>query len=213
MVKQGKFASTTKHMQGSAQRYKANSGQSTIKDENLSEYVIVRYHLTRGKKQSTLIENTILRVLDVLVPMIQRNQGALDESLVEHLKSVSIMVPWQYYKIMSDEWEPLQRWLKKELPAVPLAETLRLVSEVDEAESMIAQQLAINWWINQSQGNAERLAAVTEDKIMSLKETFLPNDKVDWDIVKTIYSTTSFEVSATVDNDTQNWLTDLNNMS
>lgn len=212
MVKQGKFASTTKQMQGQTNRYKAMSGQGKINAEEVSEYLMVRYHLTRGKKQSTLIENTLIRVLDVLVPTIQANSGALDESLAEHLKSVSMTVPWQYYKVMNDEWAPLQRWLKKELPAVPLTETLRVTTEVEPVDELIAQQLAINWWLNQSQGNTQRLAAVTEEKITSLVETFTPNGKLDWQIVQTIYSTIVFNANATLDVETQNWLKELSEL-
>ncbi|WP_144443345.1 hypothetical protein [Weissella ceti] len=101
---------------------------------------------------------------------------------------------------------------KERTTGCALTETLRVTTEVEPVDELIAQQLAINWWLNQSQGNTQRLAAVTEEKITSLMETFIPNGKLDWQIVQTIYSTIVFNANATLDVETQNWLKELSEL-
>lgn len=212
MVKQGEFASSTRSMRGKSQRYKVQSGQGKINPENVAEYVMVRYHLTRGKKQSALVEQVILRLLERLVPEVQSNSGNLTSALRKQLKQASVSVPWQYYKVIANEWPMLVKWLKKELPSVPLDEKILLQDEVENAAEMFAQQLAINWWLAQSAGNTQRLASVTEHKINSLAETFVTSESINWQVVQTIYSTVQFTPSESLDQETKTWLNELAEM-
>lgn len=212
MVKQGKFASSTRSMRGKTQRYKATSGQGNINPEDVPEYLMVRYHLTRGKKQSELIEQTILRLLDVLVPDLQANGGNLSLAVDTHLKQASVSVPWQYYKVVVDEWASLSKWLHKELPAVPLSDKQRLGNDLEDMVAMVAKQLAINWWLFQLAGNPQRLAELTEDKIDSLINNFIVSETIDWQVVQTIYSTVQFTPDSEFDTETMTWLNNLSKM-
>lgn len=213
MVKQGKFASSTRSMRSKTQRYKAVSGQGKINPEDAAEYVMVRYHLTRGKKQSALIEQTILRLLDVLVPELQANRGDVGSTITGHLKKASVSVPWQYYKVIVDEWPSLIMWLKKEVTGLPLEEKLLLQNIPMNLNSEAAVQLAINWWLFQSAENPQRLASVTEDKINSLADTFIMADSIEWTIMKTVYSTVQFVPNDSFDEETTNWLKTLSEMA
>ncbi|QVK12117.1 hypothetical protein [Weissella ceti] len=212
MVKQGKFASSTRSVHGKTQRYKAVSGAAKITRDDAPEFMMVRYHLTRGKKQSDLVEKTMLRLLDAFVPMLLTNDGDIDNTLTEHMKLASIQVPWQYYKVVTDEWTPFMKWVKKEFLAMPLIEQVLLKNVDVDVHALVGHQLAINWWLMQSGGNAQRLATVTPDKITSLATTFLPNGQIDWTVVATIYSTVQYTPDTAFDEETVTWLNGLNEL-
>lgn len=213
MVRQGHFASTTRTKQSKTQRYKNISGQGQIKPDMVSEFLMVRYHLTRGKNQSKVVEQTMLQVLDELIPALQRNSGSLDVAIEAHLRNVGLTAPWQYVKILVDEWTTFETWLIKEMTAIPVDKPLRIQKTAQNVSKVAAYQLAINWWVSQSKGQTERLTGVTEDKITSLADTFMNTDKVDWSIVATIFSTAPFVPSTELDDDTKQWLQALENIS
>lgn len=214
MVKQGKFASSTQSMQNKTQRYKVKSGQGKIKVADLPEYLMVRYHLTRGKRQTEVVEQTMLRLLDVLIPRLEARAGNLTTGWTAHLEESAGSVPWQYYKTILAEWPAFVGWLRKELPSVPLEVPLRLQKELEPGQmtELVAQQLAINWWLHQAVGQPERLAGITDDKITSLKDNFMTDGVIDWQIVATIYSTVIFVPNTTFDEATKDWLKALNQL-
>jgi len=206
MVKQGKFTKTTGSKRIKSQRYKQSSGQGTITDEQLSEFMLVRYHLTRGKKQAPVTEQSILRFIDGVVDQLDNQNFNMKECVEVSLRNIGMSVPWAFYRIVLVEWDKLLPWLTKELQAVPIVKPIRLIETSFNMDDIIAKQLAVNWWVSQSKGDITRLQAVTADKIESLSQTFKTDDGIDWNAVQTVYSTVLFEVTYDVDSETQEWL-------
>ena len=74
---------------------------------------------------------------------LQENDGDLQTIIPNLLASLNARVPWQFYLEILGEWDLLQKFLQKELPAVPLEKRLRIKHPVttQEMETLIAKLL------------------------------------------------------------------------
>ena len=111
--------------------------------------------------------------------------------------------------MLATEWPRTQKFLNKEVPAVPLNERIIVTDDVTDVSEKISQQLAINWFLMMFATMPNRLAAVTEQQVADTKRSFLQDGAINWSNVATVYSTTPFIIPDDVDEATKTWLTDL----
>ena len=210
MVKQGQFAgvSSAKRLKNFKQQAKATEAKA-ITPEKVGEFLLVRYHLTQNTRLAPLMKETMQRVLMTLLDNATGTTWSLDKLFVTTLGQIANQVPWQFYALLATEWPRTQKFLNKEVPAVPLNERIIVTDDVTDVPEKIAQQLAINWFLMMFATMPERLAAVTEQQVADTKQSFLQDGAINWANVATVYSTTPFIMPDDVDEATKTWLTDL----
>ena len=208
MVKQGQFAgvSSAKRLKNFKQQVKATEA---ITPEKVGEFLLVRYHLTQNARLAPLMKETMQRVLMTLLDNATGTTWSIDKLFVTTLGQIANQVPWQFYALLATEWPRIQKFLNKEVPAVPLNERIIVTDDVTDVPEKIAQQLAINWFLMMFVTMPERLAAVTEQQVADTKQSFLQDGAINWANVATVYSTTPFIMPDDVDEATKIWLTDL----
>ena len=153
------------------------------------------------------------RVLMTLLDNATGSTWSLDKLFVTTLGQIANQVPWQFYALLATEWSRTQKFLNKEVPAVPLNERIIVTDDVTDVPEKIAQQLAINWFLMMFATMPERLAAVTEQQVADTKQSFLQDGAINWANVATVYSTTPFIMPDDVDEATKTWLTDLQTLT
>lgn len=144
MPKQGHFAKSMRTKQINDFKVKRNATGATIDDEQLTDFLVVRFALTAKKRVQSEARETAQRFLIEICDSLQENDGDLQAIIPNLLVSLNARVPWQFYPEILEEWDLLQKFLQKELPAVPLEKRLRIKHPVttQEMETLIAKLLA-----------------------------------------------------------------------
>ena len=144
MPKQGHFAKSMRTKQINDFKVKRNATGATIDDEQLTDFLVVRFALTAKKRVGSGARETVQRFLIEIGDSLQENDGDLQTIIPNLLASLNARVPWQFYLEILGEWDLLQKFLQKELPAVPLEKRLRIKHPVttQEMETLIAKLLA-----------------------------------------------------------------------
>ena len=106
------------------------------------------------------------------------------------LAQIAIKVPWQFAILLPGQ---NFRFIKKEVPALPTKQVVRLANQDMNITSVIGQQLAVNWYLTRFSGTSQ-LATVTNDNIQELAKSFIDQDGISWRNVAVVYSTTPFTV-------------------
>ena len=144
MPKQGHFAKSMRTKQLNDFKVKRNATGAIIDDEQLTDFLVVRFALTAKKRVQSGTRETVQRFLIEICDSLQENDGDLQAIIPNLLVSLNSRVPWQFYPEILGEWDLLQKFLQKELPAVPLEKRLRIKHSVtiQEMETLIAKLLA-----------------------------------------------------------------------
>ncbi|MFQ6726508.1 hypothetical protein [Limosilactobacillus reuteri] len=208
MPKQGHFAKSMRTKQINDFKVKHNATGATIDDEQLTDFLVVRFALTAKKRVQSGARETAQRFLIEICDSLQENDGDLQAIIPNLLVSLNARVPWQFYPEILGEWDLLQKFLQKELPAVPLEKRLRIKHPVttQEMETLIAKLLARKitaiTFINQPGVDPHK-----KDQMMPMMLTTVYHDQtIEWDKVRLLLAPFKFEIAPELDEETKDWL-------
>ena len=205
MPKQGHFAKSMRTKQINDFKVKRNATGATIDDEQLTDFLVVRFALTAKKRVQSGARETAQRFLIEICDSLQENDGDLQAIIPSLLVSLNARVPWQFYPEILGEWDLLQKFLQKELPAVPLEKRLRIKHPVttQEMETLIAKLLARKitaiTFINQ-------LRVDPHKKDQMMLTTIYHDQTIEWDKVRLLLAPFKFEIVPELDEETKDWL-------
>ncbi len=205
MPKQGHFAKSMRTKQINDFKVKRNATGATIDDEQLTDFLVVRFALTAKKRVQSGARETAQRFLIEICDSLQENDGDLQAIIPNLLVSLNARVPWQFYPEILGEWDLLQKFLQKELPAVPLEKRLRIKHPVttQEMETLIAKLLARKitaiTFINQ-------LRVDPHKKDQMMLTTIYHDQTIEWDKVRLLLAPFKFEIAPKLDEETKDWL-------
>lgn len=208
MPKQGHFAKSMRTKQINDFKVKRNATGATIDDEQLTDFLVVRFALTAKKRVQSGARETVQRFLIEICDSLQENDGDLQAIIPNLLASLNARVPWQFYPEILEEWDLLQKFLQKELPAVPLEKRLRIKHSIttQEMETLIAKLLA------------RKITAITlinqpgidqnkKDQMATMMLTTIYHDQtIEWDKVRLLLAPFKFEITPELDEETKDWL-------
>ena len=208
MPKQGHFAKSMRTKQLNDFKVKRNATGATIDDEQLTDFLVVRFALTAKKRVQSGARETAQRFLIEICDSLQENDGDLQAIIPNLLSSLNARVPWQFYPEILGEWDLLQKFLQKELPAVPLEKRLRIKHPVttQEMETLIAKLLARKittiTFINQPGVDPHK-----KDQMVTMMLTTIYHDQtIEWDKVRLLLAPFKFEIALELDEETKDWL-------
>ncbi|MCC4400361.1 hypothetical protein LMC10_09780 [Limosilactobacillus reuteri] len=208
MPKQGHFAKSMRTKQINDFKVKRNATDATIDDEQLTDFLVVRFALTAKKRVQSGARETAQRFLIEICDSLQENDGDLQAIIPKLLVSLNARVPWQFYPEILEEWDLLQKFLQKELPAVPLEKRLRIKHPVttQEMETLIAKLLARKittiTFINQPGVDPHK-----KDQMATMMLTTIYYDQtIEWDKVRLLLAPFKFEIAPELDEETKDWL-------
>lgn len=208
MPKQGHFAKSMRTKQLNDFKVKRNATGATIDDEQLTDFLVVRFALTAKKRVQSGTRETVQRFLIEICDSLQENDGDLQAIIPNLLVSLNSRVPWQFYPEILGEWDLLQKFLQKELPAVPLEKRLRIKHPVttQEMETLIAKLLAKKitaiTFINQPGVDPHK-----KDQMVTMMLTTIYHDQtIEWEKVRLLLAPFKFEIAPELDEETKDWL-------
>lgn len=215
MVKQGRYAKSSKMKQIKAirKRMHAPAGRIIPTDE-FDQFVLVRYGLTLKKRLKGIAKETDQRLLQEILLVASPDEAwSLEAILTQTLKSINIKVPFQFYRVVMDNWAEVQHFLQREIPAVPLKDRIIVTNPVgdEQLQRIIVNQLAVNTLIGTLGGNPDMMRTIKESQIQQLTGSLMNNEKIDWNIVSKIFKPIGFDPNKSEDTGTQQWLEQLMN--
>ncbi|WP_152551062.1 hypothetical protein [Secundilactobacillus oryzae] len=215
LVKQGQFAgsSSQKKIKNKLRHKQKKTGQS-IESTDLEAFVVGRYRLTQSKQLSQVKQEALQRYLMVWLETAQAISAQpwlIQQITKSTFQRINIRLPWQFYMVISDNWMALQRFIVREIPAVPLSDRLIVTDEVnsDQIDTMVAEQLAVNFFIDTFKTDTKRLAGVTTEQIRQLQTSFLTEDQLDWTKVRGLFTPIGYVREKQDDELTKKWLATL----
>ncbi|QMU08889.1 hypothetical protein [Levilactobacillus suantsaii] len=210
MSRPGKFAKSSRVKQlRQFKRRKHQQAGDTIPWEQVTDFLLGRYQLTRGRQQPPVVAATVQRFLSEWLAVAQaagETQVQWDLTAVTQatLKRIGNQVPWQFYAVLAPQLLPWQHFLQKEGPAVPLASRRQLVMPFTAATSqqLIAEQLAVNLL-------TVTATPITATQRQQLVTSLLAQGQVQWSAVAGLFAPLGFQVTAGSDTTTRQWLNEL----
>jgi len=185
MVKQGQYAKSSRRqrVRRLKQRHQVQADR-VIAPNAVTEFLLVRYHLTRGKQQRPVVRKTMQHFLTQWLSLAvgsETTTWSLMTTTVETLQQFNLQLPWQGYAIIDQNWADFQAFLIKEVPAVPLQDRLRLSEPLTLAgwQAMLSQQLAINALLGLS-GSEQQLAKLKKAQSEALQTRIQGPNGGDW---------------------------------
>lgn len=211
MPKQGQFARLRRIKQLNNFKVKSHQRGQTIAEEQLTDFLVVRYALTVKKRVPTAAQETMQRLLIEISDQLVKQNGNLKTILPALLVRINSRVPWQFFKQVVAEWELLQKFLQKELPAVPLQRQLRITSSLslEELKEAVAKLLATKTAAITFVNQPKLAATMTDQTARLLLPTIYHDGAIDWSKVAALLSPFPFNVDCQLDSETQKWLAGL----
>lgn len=215
MVKQGRYAGSKRQKQ-IKQRLKQRAVQShrTIENNQVVDFVLVRYGLTVKKQLNSLAAETMQRMLQEMLTQVTTLNWSLTDLLTDTLQRLNGRVPWQFYQIVATNWDALQAFLEKEIPAVPLAERMTVTGRLTNVQlkQVLQRQLAVNFFLRTSRQNPELANRLTPVQINELATSLTTDGDIDWQRVAQVLGNSPVMVDG-ADKGTVTWLKNLNQLS
>lgn len=216
MVKQGHYAKSSRRqrVRRLKQRHQVQADR-VIAPNAVTEFLLVRYHLTRGKQQRPVVRKTMQHFLTQWLSLAfgsETTTWSLTTTTVKTLQQFNLQLPWQGYAIIDQNWVDFQAFLIKEVPAVPLQDRLRLSEPFTLAsgQAMLSQQLAINALLGLS-GSEQQLAQLKKAQIEALQTSIQRSNGIDW--VKVASLLGPLKSPSIVTSEVQTWLTQLKKLT
>jgi hypothetical protein len=207
MVRQGSFAQTSRSKKShELMNRQVIANNRTITWEDFSDFVIVRYQLTMAQAKPTVVTETVRRFLAVLLDNLQPERSVnLSEQLEMTLPQIGTQVPWQFYVVLAGEWAQLEKFLKKELPAVPLKQRLIVVQDEIDSAPIIGQHLALTWFMATYQGDIDRLSRVSDEQVNAMTASFVQSGELNLQNIAMVYSSVPPVSREGLDDQTKVW--------
>ena len=211
MPKQGQFAKSTRTKQLNSFKVKRRGGDNTIPTDQLTDFLVVRFALTAKKRVAPTAQETVQRFLIELADRLVEANGNLVKLVPPLLAKLNSQVPWQFYAQVTANWDLLQRFLVKELPAVPLAQRLRVTTQLSTGQlnQLVAEQLAQKGAAATLLGRGPLPPAQTQLVAKQLLAALYRDGQVDWQQVRALLAPLPYQPAADLDLPTRQWLTAL----
>lgn len=124
MPKQGQFARQSRQSKLKATKQKLKRQKQTITDQQMSDFLVVRYALTLRQRTAANSQETLQRFIQEIADHLRQNQGDFERLLPMIWLKVRGQVPWQFYWQLSLNWPQLAPFLHREINALPLAQPI-----------------------------------------------------------------------------------------
>ena len=211
MPKQGQFAKSTRTKQLNSFKVKRRGGGNTIPTDQLTDFLVVRFALTAKKRVAPAAQETVQRFLIELADRLVEANGNLVKLVPPLLAKLNSQVPWQFYAQVTANWDLLQRFLVKELPAVPLAQRLRVTAQLSTARlsQLVAEQLAQKGAAATLLGRGPLPPAQTQLVAKQLLAVLYRDGQIDWQQVRALLAPLPYQPAPELDLPTRQWLTAL----
>lgn len=211
MPKQGQFAKSTRTKQLNSFKVKRRGGGNTIPTDQLTDFLVVRFALTAKKRVAPTAQETVQRFLIELADRLVEDNGNLVQLVPPLLTKLNSQVPWQFYAQLTANWDLLQRFLVKELPAVPLAQRLRVTTQLSTGQlnQLVAEQLAQKGAAATLLGRGPLPPAQTQLVAKQLLAALYRDGQVDWQQVRALLAPLPYQPAPDLDLPTRQWLTAL----
>lgn len=211
MPKQGQFAKATRTKQLNSFKVKRRGGGNTIPTDQLTNFLVVRFALTAKKRVAPAAQETVQRFLIELADRLVEANGNLVQLVPPLLTKLNSQVPWQFYAQVTDNWHLLQRFLVKELPAVPLDRRLRVTAQLSTARlnQLVAEQLAQKGAAATLLGRGPLPPAQTQLVAKQLLAALYRGGQIDWQQVRALLAPLPYQPAPDLDLPTRQWLTTL----
>ncbi|KRL10300.1 hypothetical protein FD05_GL000424 [Lentilactobacillus otakiensis DSM 19908 = JCM 15040] len=213
MVKQGRFARSSKMKQIKAIRKRMHQPAGrTIHPDEFENFVLVRYGLTLKKRLKGIHKETVQRFLQEMLADTPIDQNwQLTDILGKTLRRIGNKVPFQFYRVITNDWPEIQHFLQREIPAVPLTERIIVSDPVDDTQlqEIVSTALAGNTYSELVDNNPEMLERVKNQPASSLQTNLLTDESIDWQKVAAVFGPFNFDPSKAADAGTRQWLEQL----
>ena len=211
MPKQGQFAKSTRTKQLNSFNVKRRGGGNTIPTDQLTDFLVVRFALTAKKRVAPTAQETVQRFLIELADRLVEANGNLVQLVPPLLAKLNSQVPWQFYAQVTANWDLLQRFLVKELPAVPLAQRLRVTAQLSTGQlnQLVAEQLAQKGAAATLLGRGPLPPAQTQLVAKQLLAALYRDGQIDWQQVRALLAPLPYQPAPELDLPTRQWLTAL----
>lgn len=211
MPKQGQFAKSTRTKQLNSFNVKRRGGGNTIPTDQLTDFLVVRFALTAKKRVAPAAQETVQRFLIELADCLVEANGNLVQLVPPLLAKLNSQVPWQFYAQVTANWDLLQRFLVKELPAVPLAQRLRVTAQLSTGQlnQLVAEQLAQKGAAATLLGRGPLPPAQTQLVAKQLLAALYRDGQIDWQQVRALLAPLPYQPAPELDLPTRQWLTAL----
>lgn len=212
MPKQGHFAKSSRLKQ--LNNFKVKRPQvagNEISGDQLTDFLVVRFALTAKKRVPAVAQETSQRFLIEVSDQLTNHQGNLSLIVPAVIRKLNPQVPWQFFQQLLANWALLQRFLVKELPAVPLNPRLRITEQVavDELAQLVAHQLAIKGAATTLLNRPQVTPALKQRTTQLLLATLYQGGQVNWTQVRALLAPLPYQPPVKLDASTREWLLDL----
>ncbi len=212
MPKQGHFAKSSRLKQ--LNNFKVKRPQvagNEISGDQLTDFLVVRFALTAKKRVPAVAQETSQRFLIEVSDQLTNHQGNLSLIVPAVIRKFNPQVPWQFFQQLLANWALLQRFLVKELPAVPLNPRLRITEQVavDELAQLVAHQLAIKGAATTLLNRPQVTPALKQRTTQLLLATLYQGGQVNWTQVRALLAPLPYQPPVELDASTREWLLDL----
>lgn len=211
MPKQGQFAKSARLKQLNNFKVKRRDGGNTIPTEELTDFLLVRFALTAKKRVAPAARESVQRFLIELSDQLIAADGDLTRLVPPLLTKLNSQVPWQFYAQLTANWDLLQRFLIKELPAVPLASRRRVTGRFATAQfnRLVAEQLAQKGAAVTLLGRGQATPAQTQLVAKQLLSALYQTGQINWPQVRALLAPLPYQPAPELDQPTRQWLSDL----
>lgn len=208
MPKQGQFAKSARLKRVNNFKVRRHAQGQTIADDQLTDFLLVRFNLTAKKRVPTAAQETVQRFLIEVSDRLIAANGDLTTLIPELLTDINHRAPWQFYQQLLPQWTLLQDFLKKELPAVPLATRRYVTTTVKPANltQLVARLLAKKAAAITFLKRPNVPAAMQEQTAQLLEASINVDGAIDWAKVRALLAPFPFTVDDSLDAGTREWL-------
>ena len=214
MPKQGHFAKSTRLKQLNQFKVKKHAQGQAIDDQQFIDYVLVRFALTTKRKLSELAGETAQRLIMEICAELNPGNNDLSNIVSNKLAELQSRVPWQFYQQVLTNWEQVQHFLQREVPAVPLRARVLLSSPLSEQAleqliaELIARQTTAAMFLNRPVN--EQIKKQTAERLLKV---IITQGQVDWTKIAALWAPFDFEPADNLDEGTKKWLHQLATLS
>lgn len=208
MPKQGQFAKSARLKQLNNFKVRSHQQGQTITAEQLPDFLLVRFNLTAKKRIPHIAQETAQRFLIEVLDQLVKAKGDLASLIPELLTDINHRAPWQFYMQLLPQWDLLQDFLKKELPAAPLEKRCYVTTTVTSADliKMVAQLLAKKAAAITFLKRPNVPAAMQQQTAQLLYGSIYHDGAIDWTKVRALLSPFPFTIDPQLDEGTRQWL-------
>ncbi len=210
MPKQGQFAKSARLKQLNNFKVRRHQ-QGQITTDQLPDFLLVRFNLTAKKRVPQAAQETVQRFLIEVLDQLVEAGGDLATLVPELLADINHRAPWQFYMQLLPQWDLLQDFLKRELPAVPLATRCYVTSTVDTADlvqegaRLLAKKAAAITFLKRPNVPA----AMQQQTAQLLYKSIYHDGVIDWAKVRALLAPFPFTIDPQLDEGTRQWLQEL----